>query len=267
MKKKRLIPVILIKNGWVVQSTNFKIYKNIGHPIPTIKRLSEFSSDEIIILDITKNDVYEKRRNDMNYEFKDNIINILQEISKVSFMPVAIGGNINNYEDAKKRIENGAEKIVINTMGIENKNEVEKISNAFGTQAIIGSIDYLFFENSIRVVKKGKDILDLDPITHAKELIKSGAGEIFINSVDRDGKKLGYDIEYLKKFTHEVDAPVIGCGGAGSWEDMFELFQQTRCDGIAAANIFHHIEHSVYLAKEYLSKKSSKFRLPKFSEI
>ena len=116
MKKKRLIPVVLIKNGWVVQSNNFNTYKNIGHPIPTIKRLSNFCSDEIIIIDITKNDFYENRRDDTNYNFKEDMLSILKEISKVIFMPVAIGGKIKDISDAKLRIENGAEKIVINTM-------------------------------------------------------------------------------------------------------------------------------------------------------
>ena len=114
-KKKRLIPVILIKNGWVVQSVNFKVYKNIGHPIPTIKRLSEFGSDELIILDITKDNFYENRRSDMNYTFKEDFLNILKEVSKVAFMPVAVGGKIKNQYDAATRIKNGAEKIIINT--------------------------------------------------------------------------------------------------------------------------------------------------------
>ena len=112
MKKKRLIPVVLIKNGWVVQSNNFNKYKNIGHPIPTIKRLSNFCSDEIIIIDITKNDFYENRRDDTNYNFKEDILSILKEISKVIFMPVAIGGKIKDISDAKLRIENGAENLV-----------------------------------------------------------------------------------------------------------------------------------------------------------
>ena len=267
MKKKRLIPVILIRNGWVIQSTNFEIYKNIGHPIPTIKRLSDFCSDEIIILDITKDKIYENRREDMNYEFKESMIKILQEISKVSYMPIAVGGNINSFNDAKNRIENGAEKIVINSLAIENKKEVEKISKFFGSQAVICSVDYLNKEGSYKIVKKGREILNLDPIKHSKELIECGVGEIFINSVEKDGKKTGYDIEYLKNFTNEINVPVIGCGGAGSWEDMYKLFKETKCDGIAAANIFHHVEHSVYLAKEYLSKRTNRFRSPYFSQF
>ena len=89
-------------------------------------------------------------------------------------------------------------------------------------------------------------------------------GEIFINSVDRDGKKNGYDTEFLEKFCDSVDKPVIVCGGAGSWQDMYEVLSKTTCDGIAAANIFHHIEHSVYLAKEYLTKRTDQFRPPDF---
>ena len=264
MKKKRLIPVVLIKNGWVVQSNNFNTYKNIGHPIPTIKRLSNFCSDEIIIIDITKDDFYENRRDDTNYNFKEDMLSILKEISKVIFMPVAIGGKIKDISDAKLRIENGAEKIVINTMCLENKKEVEKISKSFGSQAIIASIDYKKIDNKHYVIKNGDKVLELDPMDHAKNLIEWGVGEIFLNAVDRDGLKIGYDLNYLKDFTDKIKIPVIGCGGAGNWEDMYNLSCKTKCDGIAAANIFHHVEHSVYLAKEYLSKKTKQFRSPNF---
>ena len=106
--------------------------------------------------------------------------------------------------------------------------------------------------------------IKLDPIKLAKDLIECGVGEIFLNSVDRDGLKIGYDLDYLKNFTEKIKIPVIGCGGAGEWEDMYKLSIETKCDGIAAANIFHHVEHSVYLAKEYLSKKTDQFRPANF---
>ncbi len=264
-KKKRLIPVILIKNGWVVQSENFKKFKNIGHPIPTIKRLSEFGSDELIILDITKDEFYESRRVDMNYIFKEKFLEILKEVSAVSYMPISVGGKIRSYEDARDRIINGAEKVVLNYLTFNNINEIEKIIKNFGSQAVIASIDYtLDIDNKHKVVISGEKIKDIDPIIHCKMLTEVGVGEIFINSVDRDGKKNGYDIEFLEKFCRKINKPVIVCGGAGSWEDMYDVQAKTVCDGVAAANIFHHIEHSVYLAKKFLSKKSHKFREPKF---
>jgi len=200
----------------------------------------------------------------MNYNFKEDILSILKELSQVIFMPVAIGGKIKNILDARSRIENGAEKIVINTMCIENKKEIEKISKSFGSQAIIASIDYKKIENKHYVIKNGEKVLPLDPIEHAKNLIECGVGEIFLNSVDRDGLKTGYDLDYLKNFSNKIKIPVIGCGGAGDWEDMYKLSSETKCDGIAAANIFHHVEHSVYLAKEYLSKKTNQFRPANF---
>ena len=138
MKKKRLIPVVLIRNGWVVQSNNFNRYKNIGHPIPTIKRLSNFCSDEIIIIDISKNDFYENRREDMNYNFREDIIAILKEISQVIFMPVAIGGKIRNITDARLRIENGAEKIIVNTMCIEKiRKKLKKYPKALDLKQLL----------------------------------------------------------------------------------------------------------------------------------
>jgi imidazole glycerol-phosphate synthase subunit HisF len=264
-KKKRLIPVILIKNGWVVQSESFKFFKNIGHPIPTIKRLSEFGSDELIILDITKDQFYENRREDMNYSFKEGFLDILREVSAVSFMPISVGGKIRTLEDANIRIKNGAEKIIVNFLAINDHNEIKRIIKSYGSQAVVASIDYILDdEKKYKVFLEGKKMTNINPISLAKKLIDIGVGEIFINSVDRDGKKNGYDIDFLENFCEEINAPVIVCGGAGSWGDMYEVFSKTKCDGIAAANIFHHIEHSVYLAKDHLSKKSGKFRAPKF---
>ena len=179
-------------------------------------------------------------------------------------MPVAVGGKIRNIADARKRIENGAEKIIINSLCIDNKNEIEKISKSFGSQAIIASIDYKTIDKKNYVVKNGLNVLKIDPLEHANNLAKCGVGEIFLNSVDRDGSKTGYDLDYLKEFSNKIKLPIIGCGGAGDWEDMYQLSLHTKCDGIAAANIFHHIEHSVYLAKEYLSKKTGDFRKPDF---
>jgi len=264
-KKKRLIPVILIKNGWVVQSVSFNTYKNIGHPIPTIKRLSEFGSDELIILDITKDEFYENRRNDMNYTFKEEFLEILKEVSTVSYMPISVGGKIRSFDDARDRIKNGAEKVVVNYLTFNNINEIEKMIKNFGSQAVIASIDYtLGKDNKHKVVMSGEKIKDIDPITHAKILAEIGVGEIFINSVDRDGKKNGYDIDFLKNFCEKINKPVIVCGGASSWTDMYDVQSKTACDGVAAANIFYHVEHSVYLAKKFLSSKSNKFRKPKF---
>ena len=264
-KKKRLIPVILIRNGWVVQSELFKTYKNIGHPIPTIKRLSEFGSDELIILDITKDEFYENRREDINYSFKEDFLEILREVSNVSYMPISVGGKIRSLKDAEYRIKNGAEKIVVNNLLINDHKEVKKIIRNFGSQAVIGSIDFILNEeNEYKVFSDGKSITNINPIEFGKKLVEIGVGEIFINSVDRDGKKNGYDTEFLEKFCDFIDKPVIACGGAGSWQDMYEVSSKTKCDGIAAANIFHHIEHSVYLAKDFLSKKSKKFREAKF---
>ena len=227
--------------------------------------MSDFGSDELILLDITKNDFYETRRVDMNYSFKEEFIDILKQLSEVSFMPVAVGGKILNVKDAVKRIENGAEKIVINTLALNNKDEVKKIIKELGNQAVVLSVDYKKTENNeYKVVKKGNEVLKVNAFDHCKEISELGIGEIFLNSVDRDGKKNGYEIEFLKKISNEIKIPIIACGGAGSWSDMYEVYEKTDCDGIAASNIFHHIEHSVFLAKEYLHKKSKKFRTPKF---
>ena len=135
-------------------------------------------------------------------------------------------------------LKNGAEKIVVNTLCIENKKEIEKISKSFGSQAIIASIDYKKIDNNYYVVKNGDKILSLDPIKHAKNLVESGIGEIFLNSVDRDGLKIGYDLNFLKEFSEKIKIPIIGCGGAGEWEDMYKLSSKQIAMGLRLQTFF-----------------------------
>src|SRR3989344_4519974 len=141
MKKKSLIPVLLLKNGWLVQSKGFVRHQNLGNPITAVKRLSEWASDEIIYLDISKNEKYDLRRDDLGNPNKHSFLEIIEEVSKVTFMPMTVGGRIRNIDDMKKRFEAGADKISINTAAFENKSLVRDAAKQFGSQAVVISID------------------------------------------------------------------------------------------------------------------------------
>ena len=260
--KKRLIPVILIKDGLVVQSIKFSEYKIIGKPITTISRLNKFGSDEIIILDISKNKVYQKFREEDNLSHNKNYLELINQISKVNFIPLSAGGGISNLNDIENMLKNGCDKVVLNTLCIEDINFISKASKIFGSQCLIGSIDYVNIKNKRFVVKKGSEITDLDPIIHAFNLANEGIGEVMFNSVDRDGLKDGYDTEYLEEVVKIIKLPIITCGGAGSWEHMSDVVQKTNCDAVGASNIFHHVEYSTYMAKKYLVDKKLNFRKP-----
>ncbi len=261
--KKRLIPVILIKDGFVVQSIKFSEYKVIGKPITTISRLNKFGSDEIILLDISKDKIYGIGRQEDNLEHNKNFLELINKVSQINFVPLSAGGGIRSLNDIENYLKSGCDKVVINTVGIEKIELVNEAAKIFGSQCLIGSIDYKMKDNKSIVIKNGSEDTNINALDHAKKLYENGIGEIMINSVDRDGLKNGYDIKFTEKVVSSIDLPVISCGGAGSWDDMHILIKETDCDAVAASNIFHHVEYSTYVAKKYLYEKNLNFRNPK----
>jgi imidazole glycerol-phosphate synthase subunit HisF len=261
--KKRLIPVVLINNGQVVQSFKFSEYKIVGQPIETIKRLNQYGSDEIIILDITKNRNYSSYRKEDNLKHYKNFFELIENVSKINFVPLAAGGGIRDITDIETFLKKGCDKVVINTMCIKRIDLVNKASKIFGSQCLIGSIDYIEEGNERYVVENSNKVTNLRVSEFVDKLKNNGIGEIFLNSITRDGLRLGYDIEFLKNIVKKK-LPVIPCGGAGSWEDMFKLVNKTDCSAVAASNIFHHMEHSTFIAKQFLYDKKLNFRKSEF---
>lgn len=268
MKKKRLIPVLLLRNGWLVQSKNFNEYKNLGNPVTAVKRLSQWASDELIYLDISPDDSYDLRRDDLNTPNRSTIYEILEDISKSTFMPITVGGKIRTIEDIRKRLSRGADKISINTIALENKNFIKKAAKIFGSQAIVVSIDVKIIDNKFIVMKGGGKIPSShEAVKWAKTVEKYGAGEILLNSVDRDGNKDGFEISLIKAVSDAVKIPVIACGGAGEWSDFGEVLDKTNADAISAANLFQHVDQSVYIAKKYLYDNNYNVRPPSLSSL
>lgn len=263
MKKKRLIPVLLLKNGWLVQSKLFKEYKNLGNPITAVKRLSQWASDELIYLDISREENYDLRRDDLNTPNRHSIFEILEDISKSTFMPITVGGRIRTLTDINNRLSRGADKIAINTIAIENKKFITEAAQQFGSQCVVVSVDVKLIDGKYTVMSKnGSVATEHEATAWAKTVESCGAGEILLNSVDRDGMKNGFEIPLLKSVSDAVKIPVIACGGAGEWQDFGEALSETQVDAVAAANIFQHIDQSVYLAKKYLYDNHFNVRPP-----
>lgn len=263
MKKRRLIPVLLLKNGWLVQSKEFKYFQNLGNPISAVERLSEWASDELIYLDISQNNIYDLRRNDIKDPNRHNILDILEDVSKETFMPITVGGGIRLIKDIEERLKRGADKIAINTIALENIDFITEAAEEFGSQCVVISIDVKLINNQYVVMSDhGKKITRYDPVEWARIVENQGAGEILLNSIDRDGKKNGYDIHLLNLVSQKVKIPVIACGGVGKWEHFAEALDKTGVDAIAAANIFQYIDQSVYLAKKYLYEHNYNVRPP-----
>ena len=256
MLKPRLVGVILIKEGIVVQSVNFKKYLPVGSPEIAIEYLNEWGIDEIVLLDI------DARMRDHN-----KILKKISDYSKFCQVPIAVGGGINNLDQIKGLVQSGADKIVLNTSAFNNLKLISESANLFGSQCIVVSIDvkknlnggYEVYINS------GKQPTGIDIIEYSIDAQKHGAGELLINSIDRDGTKVGYDLNLIKKVYNNVEIPIVICGGVGNAKHLFEGIS-LGVSGVAAANFFHFTEHSVILAKQYLRINGCKIRLDTVSK-
>lgn len=251
MLKRRLIANLVIKDNLIVQSFGFNRYLPIGKPRFTLEFLARWDVDEIIISDISAS--------------KENRLfntDILEYISKYCFVPITVGGGIKSLSDAKKIIRSGADKISINKSAIKNNTLIRKISNYFGKQCVVVSIDYKLTKNGFRVYDYSKSkVLNYNPVEWAKKMEENGAGEIFLNSVDRDGMRSGYDIDLIESVVNSVKIPVICCGGAGSFAHFLAPFSKTKVSAVAAANFFHHTEHSTILTKAHMARNNINVRI------
>lgn len=247
---------MLIKNGLIVRSELFKYHQIIGDPITQLSRFNQWAVDELIYLDISKDDSYDVRRSDAKIatEGRKNILDILEVVSKNCFMPLTFGGRIRTLDDIQDRISRGADKVTINTIALENPSFIAESSHKFGSQCIVVSIDIRKHENGTCEVfsKWGQESTGRDVIEWAKEVEKLGAGEIFLNSIDRDGTAKGYDIELIKSVVNAVKIPVIACGGVGRFQHFVDGIVEGKSSAVSAANIFHFTELSYKNAKKHM---------------
>lgn len=254
MLKKRLIPCILLRNGVIVQSKGFKRYQLLGNPTTAVERLSDWASDELIYLDISKDRVYDLRRDDLKSPNRTSILEIIQDVAEKCFMPLTFGGGIRTVDDVIARVQAGADKVAINTQPLADPGFITEVSREVGSQCVVVSIDakevgdgrYEVYANG------GKEPTGRDPAEWAAEAEERGAGEIFLNSIDRDGSGRGYDLRLIERVVERVSIPVIACGGVGEWAHLAEALEQTGVSAVSAANIFHYTENSVRNAKRYL---------------
>ena len=263
MKKKRIIPVLLLKNGLLVQSKRFSRYQVLGNPSAAVKRLSEWAADELIYLDISRESRYDLGRDDLGAQNRLDFDNIIYDVAKVSFMPITLGGRIRSLADIAHRLAIGADKVTLNTAAIDNPALIDEASRTFGSQCIVLSIDVTYQDGLHRVISDGgRRITTYHPADWAAEAIARGVGEVLLNSIDRDGCRLGYDLPLLDSVCRRVHVPVIALGGAGEWLHFADALEQTGVDAVAAANIFHFTDQSVYMARKYLFERGFNVRSP-----
>jgi cyclase len=255
MLKKRIIPVILIRDGRIVQSRLFSRYNILGDPTPAVERISSWSSDELIYLDITNQDDPYSQKTDSN--------KLIKSISNSCSVPLSFGGGIRNIEDAANFLKLGADKVTLNTATIDNPSLISEIALEFGSQCVVISIDVKINDyGDYEVHKFGRIKTGIHPIDHALKVQELGAGEILLNSVDRDGTGIGFDLGLINSITPKIKIPLIAIGGAGKWEDFLMVLSETDVSAVAAANIFQHSENSVYHCKDFLFRAGLPVRKP-----
>lgn len=269
MKKKRVIPILLHKEGWLVQSKDFNDYKKLGNAQAAVKRLSDWDSDELIYLDISRNPSFTTNRSDTAAPEYNDLSELLSEVGKVARMPVTIGGGIRNLNDIESRLKAGADKVSINRGAFADPYLISSAAREFGSQCIVVSVDYIEVGSQRKMFLRNDKSDQVELLDVTSWLLKAqdaGAGEILLNSVTRDGNKCGYDIEYLDEASSLLDIPIIACGGAGSWDDLSEVMSKTSVDAVAAANIFHFQDQSVYHARKHLFSKGLPVRPPSINQ-
>lgn len=226
--RPRIIPVLLIDKGDMIKTVQFSNPKYLGDPINAVKIFNRKSVDELSILDITA--TKENRGPDF-----DELIDIASE----AFMPLSYGGGIRSVEQVKELLAIGYEKVVINTALVENPDMVKQAAELVGSQSIVASIDAKKLRGKYQcVIKDGKIALNLTPVELAKKVEKLGVGEIFLNSIDNDGKMKGYDIDLVKSVTEAVNIPVIACGGAGGIADLKKVLNEGGAHAAAGGSMF-----------------------------
>lgn len=239
MRSVRVMPCLLLRGSGLVKTVRFKDPVYLGDPRNTIKIFNEKEVDELVFLDITATE----NRREPNYA-------LLSEITGECFMPLAYGGGIRELGQIERILKLGVEKVSINTHAAENPKFITQAAGLFGSQSIIVSIDTKkgLFDTYEVYARGGKLKIGLDPVAFAKQMESAGAGEILLNSIDRDGVMKGYDLDLIRKVTEAVQIPVIACGGAGSIEDFGQAVKEGGASAVAAGSMFvFHGKHRAVL--------------------
>jgi len=251
MLKNRIIPCLDVKDGRVVKGINFVDLKDAGDPVEQAKFYSDSGADEICFLDITASN-----------ENRDTIYDVVNKTSKKCFVPLTVGGGVRNVEDISKLLNCGADKVSINTAAVNDQKVVIESSKKFGSQCIVVAIDAKKNGDNWEVYTHGgRNKTGIEAIKFAEEMEKSGAGELLVTSMDRDGTQLGYDIDLISKISSSVNIPVIASGGVGKLDHLVDGINLGNASAVLAASIFHYGKYSLKQAKKYLDSKGIPVRI------
>lgn len=253
---KRIIPCLDVDNGRVVKGVNFVGIRDAGDPIEIAARYNREGADEITFLDITASS-----------DNRDTIKHVVEQVASQVFIPLTVGGGIRKLEDIRNMLNAGADKVSINTAAVFNPELVKEASEYFGSQCIVVAID------AKRVNAEGEaprwDIFThggrkdtgIDAIEWAEKMAEYGAGELLVTSMDRDGTKIGFDLELMNAISERVNVPLIASGGVGELQHLADGVLKGKADAVLAASIFHFGQHTVGEAKAFMAEQGIEMRL------
>ena len=249
---KRIIPCLDVTAGRVVKGTNFVDLRDAGDPIEIARRYGEQGADELTFLDITASS-----------DERDVILHVIEAVAAQVFIPLTVGGGVRQVDDVRRLLHAGADKISMNTAAVLNPQLIADASARYGAQCIVVAIDAKQSTPGKWQVYThgGRKNTGMDAIEWAKRAETLGAGEILLTSMDRDGTKIGFDLELTRAISDAVDIPVIASGGVGNLDHLVAGVIQGHADAVLAASIFHFGEYTVHQAKEYMAQHGIEMRL------
>ncbi len=250
----RIIPCLDVTGGRVVKGVNFVGLRDAGDPVEVAKRYDDQGADELTFLDITASS-----------DGRDTMVQVVEQVAAQVFIPLTVGGGVRSIDDIRRLLNAGADKVSINTAAVQNPDLVRDAAGRFGSQCIVVAIDarrvpvdgpakWEVFTHG------GRRATGLDALVWGRRMQDAGAGEILLTSMDRDGTKLGFDLELVRAFSDELAIPVIASGGVGSLEHLSDGVLVGKADAVLAASIFHYGEFTVGQAKRVMAERGIEVR-------
>jgi cyclase len=247
---KRIIPCLDVKDGRVVKGINFVDLRDAGDPVENAKAYDQQGADELTFLDITA-----------SHEQRPIILEVVQRTAEQVFMPLTVGGGVRQLEDIRDLLKAGADKVSINTAAVAAPEFVRQAAERFGSQCIVVAIDAKRRDGGWEVYTHGgRQPTGIDALAWARQTEAYGAGEILLTSMDRDGTRLGYDLELTRAVVDSVRVPVIASGGVGTLEHLYEGLTVGGASAVLAASIFHYREYAISEVKRWLRQRGVRVR-------
>ncbi|MDP4177755.1 MAG: imidazole glycerol phosphate synthase subunit HisF [Bacillota bacterium] len=253
MLTKRIIPCLDVTMGRVVKGVNFVNLKDVGDPVEIAQFYNSEGADEIVFLDITA-----------THEGRKSMVDVISRTAEKVFIPLTVGGGIRTLEDFRTILLAGADKIGVNSAAVRDPKLITNAADKFGSQCVVTAIDGRKRADGSGwnvVINGGRIDTGLDALEWAYKVESLGAGEILLTSMDTDGTKNGFDLEFTKAVSDAVKIPVIASGGCGNLEHFYDVFNETGASAALAASLFHFRELSISEVKNYLKEKNVEVRL------